>query len=281
MTSTITVLDESKHDRHGILSVGGFLVEAHNVPGIETLWRSTKMRLGLEADQRIKYSMSWENLETRCQLIEAAGTLPIRAVIALLEDFRPAGMRKFKLTRKDTYIHRRAYIYVLQRLVENLYTAPGEGPHFVAIDHRDDFGAFLDGYEQGYRDGWTFGNKRLPSLHERGFSSSLLVCQAGPLHEIADLLTSAITRWADVRCSAHKGGKADDLPELERCARAVINLFPIGIDGVPPRRRGFSMVTHTKNQTGKELLRDNLDRWVADLSRSSATGQGDQVNIPF
>src|SRR6476619_5692358 len=77
-------------------------------------------------------------------------------------------------------------------------------------------------------DGWpALPYHPLPPLREQSFSASLGECSNGPMHEISDLLTSSVTRWADERRIAHKGGKAPNLPELDECMRKLIGLFPI------------------------------------------------------
>jgi hypothetical protein len=225
---------------------------------------------GIAAGAAVKYSMRWpEGPEQRSQLITAITGLPLRALISLLEDFRPLRMKApGKASRKDAYIQCRAFEYALQRLAGDLYIPPEQvGPHLVMIDARDDFAEFQKVYLDGLEDGWPqLPHHPMPPLRARGFSGSLGVCSNGPLHEIADLVVSCTTRWADERCMAHKGGKAPDLDELDRCMSELVPLFPVGqAASIPPRRCGHSVVVHAGNRTGKELLRDNLDRWMNGL----------------
>jgi hypothetical protein len=283
MAPRLIVLDESKQRRHRILSVGGVVVDLGELPAVETSWADARQAAGIERGRAVKYSMNWPGgPNQRAQLIAAIGQLPLQAVIALLEDFRPLGMKARKATRKDAYIQRRAFEWVLQRLAGDLFIPAAEGgPHLVMIDGRDDFSEFQEVYASGYQHGWP----RLPyhpvaPLREHGFSAFLGECSNGPVHEIADLLTSCVTRWADERCIAHKGGKASDLAELDGCMADLLDLFPIGSPGVPPRRCGHSFIVHAGNRTGKELLHDHLDRWAHELEPTPpASAPAD--DIPF
>lgn len=226
MGSKLIVLDESKQRRHHILSVGGVVAELSQLPDVEEIWRETRAEAGVEAGTAIKYSMSWSGgPEQRARLIAAIGELPVKAVIALLEDFRPLGMKTRKATRKDAYVHRRAFEWCLQRLAGDLYIgAAEEGPHLVMIDGRDDFKEFQEVYTRSYEDGWPdLPYYPMPKLRNRGFSASLGECSNGPLHEIADLLTSCTTRWADERCMAQKNGRAPDREELDSCMANLID----------------------------------------------------------
>ena len=281
MGSKLIVFDESKQRRHRILSVGGVVAELSDLPDLEEIWREAREEAGVEAGTAIKYSMNWPGGPgQRAKLIATVGQLPLKAVIALLEDFRPLGMKARKATRKDSYIQRRAFEWSLQRLAGNLYIdVAEEGPHLVMIDGRDDFREFQEVYALGYDEGWPdLPHHPMPSLRERGFSASLGECSNGPIHEIADLLTSCVTRWADERCILHKKGKAPDLEELDDCMANLIGLFPVAEHGARPRRRGHSIVVHAGNRTGKELLHGNIDRWARDLEQPSASPSDD---IPF
>jgi hypothetical protein len=203
-------------------------------------------------------------------------------VISLLEDFRPLRMKApGQPTRKDSYIQSKAFEYVLQRLAGDLYIKDHEhGPHLLMIDGRDDFDRFREVYRSGYEDGWPrLPHHPVPALREKGFSSSLGVCSNGPAHEIADLVVSCVSRWADERCMSHKDGKAPELEELDACMVHLRDLFPPGLGGVPPRRRGHSIVVHAANRTGKELLHANLDGWLRDLTPPFDLGTGEE--IPF
>jgi hypothetical protein len=271
--SKLIVCDESAHRRHGVFGVAGVVADLADLAEIEQRWIEAKTEAGVQGRRCIHYSMRWpDRAAQRPNLIAAAGALPIRAVIALLEDSRSKATREHPVMRRDSFIHGNAFDYILQRLAMSLYTAPGEGPHIVQFHHRSDLADFEKVYERGYTKGWRFPSRdptlppsQLTSLRERGFSAALGSAGSGPLIEIADLLTSAMTRWADGRAAAHKGGKVPELAELDADARSLIDLFPIGVPDTPPRRRGYSIITHNENRSGKEVLRDQIDRWAADL----------------
>lgn|GEM_PF-2487909 len=276
------VLDESKQSRHGILAFGGVVVDTDELPTVETEWRSARKSAGIKTGEALKYSMHWTGgREQRAELITAIGDLPIQAVIALLEDFRPLRMKARKATRKDSYIYREAFKYVLQRLAGDLLIPVDDhGPHLVMIDGRDDFAEMQGVFERGYRKGWpNLPHHPMPPLRKRGFSASLAACSNGPLHEIADLVVSCTARWADERCMEHKGGKASDVAELNNCMTDLIDLFPVAPNWIPPRRCGYSIIVHAGNRTGKELLRDNVDDWASELE--SAAAKRRSSDIPF
>jgi hypothetical protein len=269
MAPQLIVLDESKQSRHRILSVGGIVFDVADLAAIEADWAAARQAAGIEAGVAVKYSMSWPGgPEQRAKLLATIGELPVRAVISLLEDFRPLSMKApGRATRKDAYIQSKAFEYTLQRLAGDLYVpADDDGPHLVLIDGRDDFKHFQEVYEGGYVYGWPhLPHHPMPALRERGFSASLGECSNGPMHEISDLLVSCVTRWADERCMDHKDGKAPNLEELDGCVAKLIDLFPVGKESIPPRRSGHSMVVHAANRTGKEVLKGNLDQWAYDL----------------
>jgi hypothetical protein len=283
MPSQLVVLDESKSSKHPIISVGGVAVELDRIVEVEAKWAEVKRTAGL-GGRSVKYSMSWPERARRGELIGAIGTLPLRAVITLLEDFRPKRM-KFspdKEKRGERYVHLPAFEWVLQRLAEPLYGQPESHPHFVAFDLRDDFAELARGYAKHHGAGWSFGSKVLPSLQSLGYSGTLYGCCQGSLNEIADLLVSAVTRWAGYRCVEHKGGKAPEMEELARDCRAVRDLFPPSPTAIPARWQGYSVITFTQNKTGKELLYDNVDRWLRELPEPDESGSaagGD--DIPF
>jgi hypothetical protein len=281
MASKLIALDESKQRRHDILSVGGIVLDFTDLSDIEARWRDARQSAGIDDGIHLKYSLSWpQGPEQRAKLIAAIGQLPLQAVIALLEDFRPRGMRLRKETRKDSYVQRLAFEWTLQRFAGDLFVPDAQGPHLVMIDGRDDFREFQDVYARGYADGWPdLPYHPMPPLRDRGFSASLAECSNGPLHEIADLLTSCVTRWADERCAAHKDGKPRDLEELDQCMSELVGLFPVGAQGFRPKRCGHSIIVHTQNLTGKDLLHDNVDRWAHDLAKSAPNAQVD--DIPF
>jgi hypothetical protein len=254
-----------------------------DLPRVEAEWMAARQAAGIDEGRPLKYSMQWPGgPEQRSQLITAIAGLPVRGVISLLEDFRPLRMKApGKATRKDSYIQCRAFEYALQRLAGDLYIPDAEpGPHLLMIDGRDDFKHFRAVYEHGYGEGWPrLPHHPLPPLRERGFSSSLGECSNGPVHEIADLIVSCVTRWADQRCISHKAGNAPDLEELDKCMVYLRDVFPAADGGIPPRRRGHSMVVHAGNRTGKELLYDNLDRWLRELTPPFDLTAG--TEIPF
>jgi hypothetical protein len=285
MAPRLIVLDESKHRRHGILSVGGIVIDLSDLPTVEAGWEAARRAAGIETGAAIKYSMRWPGgPEQRAPLIAAIGRLPLRGAIALLEDFRPLRMKTpGKATRKDSYIQCKAFEWVLQRFAGELFIPAAEtGPHLVMIDGRDDFNEFQKIYANGYANGWPdLPHHPMPPLRDRGFSASLGECSNGPVHEIADMLVSCVTRWADERCIAHKEGKAPNLEELDQCMAELVELFPVSEQGVPPKRRGHSIVVHAGNRTGKELLHSNLDRWVHGLNPVAFDLGSAKDDIPF
>lgn len=296
MNAKMMVCDESRQVRHGVFSVGAIIAPLDEVPGIERRWREAKAELGISEKRVVHYAMHWPDRERqRPQLIKVAGQLPLRALIALLEDSRSSRAREDKRMRSDSFIQCRAFEYVLQRFAMPLYTAPGEGTHMVIFHRRDDIAEFEQVYESSYKNGWTFpsrdpmlGPSRVSSLRERGFSASLTTASKGPLVEIVDLLVSAITRWADGRAAAHRGKKVSELSELDSDARSLIDLFPVGVPDTPPRRRGYSVITHREKRFANEVLRDNIDTWAADIQSelflpvgTTPIWQGDDDDIPF
>jgi hypothetical protein len=266
MGSRLAVLDESKSQHHPIISVGGFVAEMSDVGMIEDEWRRAKCEIGLDPERPIKYTMSWPDQANRGAMIATIGTLPVVVVVALLEDFRPARFGLRKQTRGELYIHRPAFEYVLQRLVEDQYCPADEGAHFVVFDHRDDFRRLSETYSKCHDNGWRFAGRSLPSLRSRGWSASLTAASEGPLNEIADLLVSTTTRWAGARCAIAKGRQMPEQAELDRDMLAIVERFPASPTSIPTRRRGYSIITHTGNRTGKELLYDNIDRWLNELA---------------
>lgn len=109
------------------------------------------------------------------------------------------------------------------------------------------------------------------SLKEAGFSAGLLNLGHGPLHEIADFVVSGLTLFAAVRCAEHRGKRVD--PERSRKNALCAPIMPL----LPRRpgtekRVGWSVVVHARQLTGKELLKQNLDSWCAELeSRRSGS----------
>jgi hypothetical protein len=285
MGSSLAVLDESKSDKHPIISVGGFVCQLSDIPEIEERWRESKHLLGLGGRSSIKYSMSWAAPELRSDLINRLGDLPAKAVVALLEDFRPRSFKLRRETRAERYIHLPAFEYVLQRLVEGQYCAPGGGPHFVIFDHRDDFPKLSALYTRLHATEWKFAGRVLPSLSSRGWAASLTASCEGPLNEIADLIVSAMTRWAGGRCAEIKGKAFPERAELDANMRSLVGLFPSAPRAIPKRRQGYSVITHTANRTGQELLYANVDRWLNELEPPqplpAATPYDPEDDIPF
>jgi hypothetical protein len=267
----VAFLDESKTPgRHRIISVGGFVAEATDIPAIEQIWRDGKESAGLDPDKPIKHSGDWPDQEPRTRLIELIGGMPIRAVIALLEDFRPDSYQQVKRLRSELFIHKPAFDYVLQRLASIYFKS--EGPHFVSFDLRDDFSELSKLFAQAHGRDWKLTYSTIPSMRSIGVGGSLLASNAGPANEIADFVASSFTRWTGARCEAQrKTSPVIDLSEQDRCARALAPLFPVNPGS--GTRRGFSIVTHTQQRTGKELLRRHLDGWIDALL--------DDDEIPF
>jgi hypothetical protein len=281
MPSQLVILDESKSDKHPIISVGGVAVELDRVGEVERRWEDGKRAVGL-GGQPVKYSMTWPEPARRGELIALLGTLPLRAVVALLEDFRPTFFKLSKQRRGERYVHLHAFEWVLQRLAEPTYLQPGCAPHFVAFDYRADFPKLAKEYARHHPAGWEFpGGKRLSSLKSLGYSASLYAACDGPLIEIADMLVSTVTRWAGGRCLTHKGGRVDEYAELARDCRAVRNLLPPSPTTIPTRWQGYSVVTFTRNKTGKELLFNNIDSWLRELPDPTPPTTPMDDDLPF
>jgi hypothetical protein len=136
--SQFVVLDESKSEKHPILSVGGIIVNGDDIPEIERKWAAMKRAAGF-SDRPVKYAMTWPDRSVRIHFMEQIGELRVRAVAALLEDFRPLRMKTKRETRSEAYVHLHAFEYVLQRLPESIYRDDTCAPNFVLFDHRDDF----------------------------------------------------------------------------------------------------------------------------------------------
>jgi hypothetical protein len=140
-------------------------VEFERIVEVESRWDEAKREAGLDG-REVKYSMTWPDQKKRGELIRLIGELPVQAVIALLEDFRPKRIRlsRDKEKRGERYVHIRAFEWVLQRLAEPNYQQPDAAPHFVAFDLRDDFGKLADEYARHHPAGWRFSSRTLPSL---------------------------------------------------------------------------------------------------------------------
>lgn len=265
----VVVLDESKSTKHPIMSVGGFVADYGDVSSIEEAWRSEKQALGLDPAEPVKYSMSWTDQLDRARLITAIGRLPITGVVALLEDFRPRSYRRRKETRSELYVHKRAFEYVLQRMVEPQYCKPGDGPHLVMFDHHDEFDMLAKRYAQLHPSGWKFNQRTLPSLADHGYCASLTAASLGPLIEVADLVVSCMTRWAGMRCAVERGKDVPERQEVDRDVAGIVDLFPTSGTSVPPRRQGYSVIVHREQRTGKELLHGKVDAWLNALPQRS------------
>jgi hypothetical protein len=267
--SKVVVLDEShQHKHHPILSVGGFVIAEKDILVVEASWRQAKTETGLDPDRAVRFSRSWDEPSQRAELFCRMGDLPIAAVVAMLEDFRPRFMKRLKETRGDAYIQASSFEYVLQRMVGVQYVTAGGGPHLVAIDRRSDPERFHKVYADHYRTGWTFGTRHLPSLSEYGFAETLLTCDRGALHEIADFLVSGLTGWVAGRCAALKGEGPTDLAERNEMCRAVVGLLPSR--GVPPSWAGWSIIAHKGDASGKQLITANIDGWLRGVSEPVA-----------
>jgi hypothetical protein len=257
------ILDESRAHKHPIMGVGGILVKLEDVPATEHRWNEVKAELGIE-DISLKCSMSWPERSLRGEMIGLIADLPLRCVAVLLEDFRPLRLRLKKETRSDLYVYSRAFEWLLQRLASPLFKPTDDGPHMVVFDLRDDLRHLATEYARHHPRGWTFPSNQLPSLQSLGYSASLYATGHGPLVEIADLVISGLTRWAGARCQAHRLKNVPELSELERDCAALREHFPTK-GSIGRCWRGYSIVTFRENRTGKELLYDNLDRWLRDL----------------
>jgi hypothetical protein len=281
MPSQFVVLDESKSEKHPILSVGGIVVNADDIPEIEREWAAMKRATNL-ADRPVKYSMTWPNAALRIHLLGQIGRLPVRAIAALLEDFRPLRMNAKRETRAEAYVHLKAFEYVLQRLPEEVFHDSACVPNFVVLDHRSDFKLFADRYGKHHRVDWSFASGRtVPSLGSVGYATGLHHSHDGALNEIADMTISCITRWVGARAAAHRGKAVAEVDELDREAAAIIDLFPCSPTAIPTRRQGYSLITFKDNRTGKEVLAANIDRWARDLADPPAADAEADDDIPF
>ena len=247
---------------HPILSVGGVMLDTDHLCEVEEIWRNAKRQHDLEGHD-LRFGLKWPGgPKQRMEMIQVVGTLPLRAVAALLEDFRPLHMRVRKPTRADLYVHEDAFKYVLQRLCAPQYAASG-GNHMVVFDHGDHFRKLDEQYRQCHGQPW--GDFGFPSLRNVGYSESLTAACGGPMVEIADLVLGSLTRWAMCRCAVEAGKDVPERQELDRACAAVIGHFPVRDGGMPLRRRGWSVVVHTGNLTGKDMLRDHIDGWIREL----------------
>jgi hypothetical protein len=255
--------------------VGGILVELDEVSAIEDRWNEAKMRVGM-GQSAVKYSMSWPDRVQRGELIASIGELPLRCAAVLLEDFRPMRLKLRKDTRSDIYVYARAFEWLLQRLASPLFCPASKGPHIVVFDLRDDLRKLAAEYSRHHASGWTFATGQVPSLRSLGYSASLYATDRGPLIEIADLVISALTRWAGARCQAHQVKNVPELSELERDCAALRDLFPTKTS-IAQRWRGYSIVTFRENRTGKELLYRHLDQWLRELPMPIGSSEGDEA----
>jgi hypothetical protein len=272
-------LDESRQKKHHpILSVGGFVCDLADVPKLESKWMQAKGALGLTSGEPLRYAMTWSDKADRLRLIERIPKLgvEISAVAALLEDFRPKhyrGKTAAKERRKDMFIQRRAFAYVLQRLPERQYLTKGSpGPHVVFVDRHDDFHCYEEEYAKGWSEGWQFPTlgRRVPPLRDLGFVAFPASLSGGPVMEIADLIGSVAVRWVEAMVASERGTSVQDFAELETGMRALIPLFPAR-SSTPPSWRGYSLIAHRGDRTGREILYDRLDGWVIGLLASGGS----------
>ena len=262
--SRLAVLDDCKEaECHPIFAVGGLVVDLELLMAAEQAWRGAKEATGLKPEEPVKFRDAPPEVCRR--LFEAIGGMRTRCLVVLLEDFRPAWMRLPGLrTRRDIYVVGQAFEYALQRLSRQ-FTAGNPGPHFVAFDWCDDFGELEEVYSRSSWGDWPIGWGQVwPALKDAGFAAGLMQLAHGPLHEVADLIVGGLTLFAGVRCAEVRGKrvKAEKRAKHDAC-RAIVPLFPRRPND--RRRLGWSVVVHTRQLTGKELLRDNLERWLDEL----------------
>jgi hypothetical protein len=265
----VAFLDESRRKTyHPILSVGGFVCDLADVPALEAAWGEAKADVGLAPDADIRYAMSWEDPACRLRLIERIPKLGVRllAVAALLEDFRPQGMKEQKGTRKDIFIQKRAFEYVLQRLGEPQYLGGGgPGPHLVFADRHPDFKSYEEEYAKGWTEGWRFpSGRRIAPLRDLGFAACCASMSGGPAMEVADLIGSVPVRWAEAMVAADRGKAVPDREELDDAMWALLGLFPAS-SSIPPTWAGYSLIAHRGNYTGKEVIYRRIDQWLLNL----------------
>jgi hypothetical protein len=267
-------LDEARRDRHHpILSVGGIALATHDWLALEEAWAKAKVRVGLHPAQAVRYADTWEDHTLRLPLVQQIPNLgvPLKGVAALLEDFRPDEMRQRKETRRDMYIQRRAFAYVLQRLAERQYLPrDAAGPHVVYAHRHDDFRCYDEEYAKAWSEGWSFPTgRRVRPLRELGFVASPAAMSGGPAMEIADLVGSVTSRWAEAMVAVTRGREIPDLEELEAAMAALAPLFPSHPNS--DRRRGYSIVAHNDRRHGREIIYDNVDSWLGELLRRDGT----------
>jgi hypothetical protein len=218
--------------------------------------------------KEVRYAMTWLDKADRLRLIERIPKLGVRlsAVAALLEDFRPEDLRQKKETRKDMFVQREAFAYVLQRLGQRQYLPAGDvGPHLVFVDRHSDFRCYEEEYAKAWAKGWNFpSGHSLPPLREGGFLSAPAAMSAGPAMEVADLIGSVASRWAAAMAARDRGKTVPDLDELEAGMRALLPLFPQA-SSIRPSWRGHSLIAFRENRTGKEVIYDRIDGWARDL----------------
>lgn len=266
--SRLAVLDDCKETKcHPIFAVGGLVVDLKKLTVVEQQWLDGKTSAGLKPDRHVKFTDAAPGV---CRaLFKVIGGMPIQALVVLLEDFRPKRMRfPGSPTRRDIYVYRQAFEYALQRLSRQ-FTQGSPGPHLVAFDQRDDFAELEEVYSRCYRGDWPVGKEQnWPALKDVGFTAGLTRLAHGPLHEIADFIVGGLTLFAGVRCAKHRGKAVDgDRRVKHDVCRAIVPLFPRRPDN--KRRLGWSVVTHTGELTGKELLKNNLQAWLNALEPPS------------
>ncbi|SEH16315.1 hypothetical protein [Thermoleophilum album] len=270
--SRLAVLDDCKETKcHPIFAVGGLVVDLEKLADVEQQWLDGKTSAGLQPDRHLKFANAAPEV---CRaLFGVIGRMPIQALAVLLEDFRPRRMRlPSSTTRRDIYVYRQAFEYALQRLSRQ-FTEGSPRPHLVAFDQRDDFAELEEVYSRCYRGDWPVGKEQnWPALKDVGFTAGLIRLAHGPLHEIADFIVGGLTLFAGVRCAKHRGKAVDEGRRAKHdVCRAIVPLFPRRSDN--RRRLGWSVVTHTRELTGKELLKNKLEEWLDALERAPAVGR--------
>lgn len=264
----VVVLDESSSQHHPVKSVGGIVVRLDKLGQVEIAWRNAKQAAGLACDAKVKHSMSWADKKQRDKLIESIGKMDLKAVIAVLEDYRPSSYRLLKQKRSDLFIHKVAFKYVLQRLSKEQYAPPDTGAHFVMFDDCPEMSKHVTFYRDWWAQDQQFGTETLASLRTLGYSESLCSCHEGAFVEIADLVVSCMTRWLAMKCAAELGREVPDLTELESNATHLINLFPAMPCELPARRQGVSIIAHKDRE--KNVLYKHIDRWTHALAEGTS-----------
>jgi hypothetical protein len=109
------------------------------------------------------------------------------------------------------------------------------------------------------------GGRRVPPLRDLGFAASPAAMAAGPAMEVADLVGAVASRWAEAMVAVTRGREVPDLAELKAAMTALAPLFPSHPNS--DRRRGYSIVAHTDRRHGREVIYDNVERWLGEVVR--------------